>query len=116
MEDKRIFERFKIEFSVRFLEVNARKEGCGKMVDISASGCGVLVTQTVLELDVSLEMWLNLPNNKDPFHSRGKVAWCKEVEPGIYRVGVKFDSVDFMSVSRVLRVRNEKNKGISGNV
>lgn len=116
MRDKRTFERLKIEFPVRFLDVNARKEGCGKMMDISASGIGMLVTQTVLRSGASLEMWLHLPDNQNPFYTRGEVVWCKEVEPGVYRVGVKFDSVDFMSVSRVLRVHNEKNKDVSGNV
>ena len=116
MGEKRIFERFKIEFPVRFLDVNARKEGRGKMMDISASGCGVLVTQTALEFGTSLEIWLHLSDNQDLFHTKGKVVWCKEVEPDVYHVGVKFDSVDFMSISHVLRMHNKKNKDIPGNV
>lgn len=116
MEEKRTFERFKIDFPVRFLNVSANKEGRGKIIDISAGGGGMLVTKTVLESGVSLEMWLHIHDNQDPFHARGEVVWCRKVEPGVYRVGVKFDSVDFMSISRVLRAHNEKNKDIPGNV
>lgn len=86
------------------------------MIDISASGGGMLATKTVLDPGTSLEMWLRLSENQDLFHTVGKVVWCKEVEPGAYRVGVKFDSIDFMNVSRVLRAHNEKNKDIPGNV
>ena len=113
MGERRAFERFMIEFPLRFLDVNAGKEGRGKVINISASGSGMLIIQTVLEPGASLEIWLHLPNKQDPFHIRGEVVWCKEVEPGIYRVGVKFDNVDFMGVSSVLRAHNEKNKDLS---
>jgi c-di-GMP-binding flagellar brake protein YcgR len=115
MEEKRTFERFKIEFPVRFLDVNVKKEGSGKIIDISAGGGGMLVTQSVLEPGASLEMWLHIPDNQEPFHTRGEVVWSKEVGSGIYRAGVKFDSVDFMNISRVLRMRNKKDRGISSN-
>ena len=116
MEERRTFERLKIDFPVKFLEINTNKEGWGRMVDISPGGGGMLVTEIVLEPGNSLEMWVNIPDNQDPLNVRGKVVWYKEVERNLYRVGVKFDSVDFLSISRVLRVLNEKNKGISDDV
>ena len=103
MQDRRMFERFQVDFPVKFLDLNNSKEGMGRMINISAGGGGMIITEEQLEPTTPLEMWFPMLENKDPFHTNGKVVWSDMLEPDVYRVGVKFDKVDFAGVGRVLR-------------
>jgi c-di-GMP-binding flagellar brake protein YcgR len=105
MEERRVFKRFNVEISVRFLVVEDNTEGAGKIVDISAGGVGLVMTFEKIQMLSHLEMWLELPECKEPFHTSGQVVWLRQVKPGAYRVGVQFDKVDFMGMSKVLRVK-----------
>lgn len=107
MQDRRMFERFNVNFPVKFVVLDSSKEGMGRIVDISASGGGLIVTKEQLQPPASLEIWLEIPDNKEPFHTTGKVVWSSMIEPETYRVGVQFDQLDLMGLSRVLKYKDK---------
>ncbi|MCX5702298.1 MAG: PilZ domain-containing protein [Candidatus Omnitrophica bacterium] len=107
MEDRRLFERFNVNFPVKFVVLDSNKEGTGRVIDISASGGGLIVTAEQLHPPAALEIWLQIPDNKEPFHTTGKVVWSSMIEPETYRVGVQFDQLDLMGLSRVLKYKDK---------
>jgi c-di-GMP-binding flagellar brake protein YcgR len=105
MDERRMFKRFSVEIPVKFLVIEENKEGTGKIVDISASGVGLVITLERIQPFSHLEMWLEMPENNEPFHISGQVVWLRQVQPHVHRIGVQFDKVDFMGMSKVLRVK-----------
>lgn len=102
MNDYRIFERFKKEFSTRFIGSDG-KETQAQTVDVSAKGLG-LSTAKALECNTPLEIWLNVPNSTDPVYTRGQVVWSKlGGAAASYRSGIELDRADLMGISRLLR-------------
>ena len=106
MEERRIFERFKVGFKVKFLNLNTNKEGAGKMVNISAGGGGMVVTEECLRPSITLKMQFCIADDKDPFYANGKVIWSRMIEPGAYMAGIQFEKVDFMGIARALRIHS----------
>ncbi len=106
MKERRIFERFNVEFPLKFLDLNANRKGTGKIINISGGGGGIIVTKEHLQPSTPLEMQFFIPDNKDPLCANGKVIWSKTIEPDAYMAGVQFDKVDFMGVARALKMRN----------
>ena len=101
-EDKRIFARFSTKFPVKFLDLNANREGEVQTQDISAKGLG-LVSNAELPPRTPLELWLEIPDQGEPLYARGNVVWSKMVGPGEYRSGVNLEKADLLGLSRVLR-------------
>jgi len=104
MQEQRLFKRYKVRIPFRFMETGKNKEGVGEITDISASGAGMIVTCEKLQLLSRLEMWLEIPNSPEPLQASGRVEWLKNVAPGIFRIGIRFDKVDFMAISRVFKI------------
>jgi hypothetical protein len=102
-EDRRIFARFAAKLGIRFLDLQANREGRAETVDISAKGVG-LITEEDLPARTPLEMWFDMPDQGGLYYTRGEVIWSKKVEPLKYRVGVSLEKADLMGLSRVLRV------------
>lgn len=105
MDERRMFKRFNVEIPIKFLVVEENKEGIGKIMDISAGGVGLVITFERMQPLSHLDMWLEMPENQEPFHVSGQVVWIRQVQPCVYRIGVQFDKVDFMGMSKVLRVK-----------
>jgi len=101
-EDRRIFERFPVRLSLRFLDLDSNREGQAESSDISAKGIG-LVTNEVLSPNTALEMWLNIPDKGEPLYTRGEVVWSRMLEPNKYRSGIELEKADLMGMARVLR-------------
>lgn len=101
MSDHRIFERFKKEFSARFIGLDG-KERQSQTFDISAKGLG-LFTADKVEPHTPLEIWLNVPNSTDPLYTRGQVVWSNPEGTSGYRLGVELERANFMGMSRLLR-------------
>jgi hypothetical protein len=101
MNDHRIFERFRKEFSARFIGLDG-KEGTAQTFDVSAKGLG-LSTGQELESQANLEIWLDVPNSTDPLYTRGQVVWTRLESNGGYRSGVELERADLMGISRLLR-------------
>ena len=103
-EDKRVFARFPIQMSMKFLDPISNSEGEAQAMDISAKGIGLLVKEELKPL-TPLEMWLKVPDKGDPLYTRGEVVWSEMVGPDQYRAGVNLERADLMGISRVLRNR-----------
>jgi len=100
--DRRIFARIPKMLSIRFLASEKGKELHGQTVDISANGVGLL-SKEKLSPQTLLEMWLELPNNRGPFYTRGEVVWLQPLtETGGYRVGVHLEKAELMGLAPVL--------------
>lgn len=107
MEDRRIFERFRAHFPLRFLSVEGNREGRAVTQDISAKGVG-FVTDAELIPRSPLEMWLEVPDKGEPIYARGEVVWTKMLEPAKFRTGVELEKADLMGISRVLRAMEDE--------
>jgi len=103
MDERRIFERFQVNLPVKFTYLESEKEGEGRIVNISAGGGGMIVTEEKLYPGTRLQMRLSIPDNRDPLEAKGEVVWTMVHAPDIYKIGIKFDKVDLMGISRVLR-------------
>ncbi|MFH0917730.1 MAG: PilZ domain-containing protein [Candidatus Omnitrophota bacterium] len=101
MNDHRIFERFRKEFSARFIGLDG-KEGLARTFDVSAKGLG-LSTNQELESQANLEIWLDVPNSTDPLYTRGQVVWTRLAGQGGYQSGIELERADLMGISRLLR-------------
>jgi PilZ domain len=101
MDDHRIFERFRKEFSARFVGLDG-KEGVAQTFDVSAKGLG-LSTNQGLESQSNLEIWLDVPNSTDPLYTRGQVVWSKLDGKDGYHTGIELERADLMGISRLLR-------------
>jgi hypothetical protein len=106
VNDRRIFERFQVDFPASFLDVDDGSEGSAQVTDVSAKGIGLTVKgQREISPRASLELWLRIPDKGDPLYTRGRVVWSR-VENGEYKSGVNLEKADLMGLSRVLRLRN----------
>jgi hypothetical protein len=106
VNDRRIFERFQVDFPASFLDVNDGSEGSAQVTDVSAKGIGITVTgNKEISPRSSLEMWLRIPDKGEPLYTRGQVVWSR-VENGEYKSGVNLEKADLMGLSRVLRIRS----------
>ena len=101
VNDHRIFERFRKEFSARFIGLDG-KEGVARTFDVSAKGLG-LSTNQEMESRANLEIWLDVPNSTDPLYTRGQVVWSRLSGAGGYCSGIELEKADLMGVSRLLR-------------
>jgi len=105
MEDRRIFERINTKMPLRFLNPTNGMEGMADTVDISANGLG-LVTNESLSVMTPLEMWLDIPDYREPLYTRGEVTWSKPLpETGQQRVGVRLEKAELMGLARVLWIK-----------
>ncbi len=106
MEDRRIFARMDINLPVKFLDSNNGSEGKASTIDISANGFG-LATDVKLSAKTPLEMWLEIPDQHDPFYTRGEVVWTKNLSGiGNYRAGVRLEKAELMGLARVLWLKD----------
>ena len=101
MFDRLIFERFKKEFSARFISVDG-KEGLGQTFDVSAKGLGLSASHE-LESRTALEIWLDVPNSADPLYTRGQVVWSRLGGKTGFCSGIELERADLMGISRLLR-------------
>lgn len=103
-EDKRIFARFPVKLSMRFLDLLANQEVQAEAIDISAKGIG-FVASTELKSFTPVELWIKVPDKGDPLYTRGEVVWSEMIGPKKYKTGVNLERADLMGISRVLRAR-----------
>ncbi len=108
MEDRRIFERIKTSFPLRFLDPISGGEGKAETVDISANGVGFL-TNRALSAGTPLEMWMDIPDQREPLYTRGEVVWSSSSpEVKERRIGVHLEKAELMGLARVLWMRRHK--------
>jgi len=105
MKERRLFQRFKVDFPVKYTDLLNKREGSGKMIDISAGGGGMIITQNKVEPSTDLEVHLEIPDNLEPLHVKGKVVWSMQIGADAYRIGIQFEGVDFFGLSRALKFK-----------
>ncbi|MDD4939527.1 MAG: PilZ domain-containing protein [Candidatus Omnitrophica bacterium] len=111
MQERRVFQRFNLEFPVEFYTMDDQKvEGKGKILNISAGGGGMVVTAKYLLPQTSLKIKLFIPDGNPPLEADAKVIWLKAMEPTLFLAGVQFDKVDFMGIARALRLHDSHNE------
>jgi len=108
LQDRRIFERFPLRFSLKYLDSNSNREGLAETRDFSAKGIGLLANEE-LPTHTPLDVWLHIPDKGEPLYAKGEVVWTKMVDSNKYRLGIKLEKVHFMAMSRALRII-ERNK------
>jgi hypothetical protein len=99
ISDRRIFARLKAGVLLRCLQNN--HESMGVTLDISAQGLGIVLSDGVTPLS-AVEVFLKLPSTKEEFTTLGKIAWCRKVDGGKFRVGIALDKPELMIVSQLL--------------
>jgi hypothetical protein len=91
-----------VKLPVRFLNLHEGTEGQAHTHDVSAKGLG-LSTKEELKPRTRLEMWLQVPDSKDPIYTRGEVVWLRPASDNGYRVGIDLEKADLVGLSRILR-------------
>ncbi len=102
MEDRRVFTRIEARLPLRFRDLSQGKEGSAETINISANGLG-LVTNGNLTIQTYIEMWVYIPDQHEPFHTRGEVIWSTDLAGTNYkRVGVRLEKEELMGLARAL--------------
>ena len=101
-DDYRIFERFPVNLSARYLNLDTGKEGLANTQDVSAKGL-CLTTSDELKLHTALEIWLEMKDKGEPLYTRGEVVWAKMIDINNYKLGVELEKADLMGISRVFK-------------
>ena len=100
--DRRIFARISAALPIRFLTSGSDNECQGQTIDVSANGIGILSKER-LSPRTLLEMWLQLPDNRGPFYTRGEVIWSRSSADAVEcRSGVRLDRAELMGLAPVL--------------
>jgi len=102
-EDRRQFVRFDINLPIKFFDITNNRIGVAKSHDICAKGIG-FTTDTNLNKGTELEIWLDVPDGQRPIYTKGNVVWSMIISQDLYRVGVYLEKVDFLDLSRILRI------------
>jgi c-di-GMP-binding flagellar brake protein YcgR len=98
--DRRMFERVNMRVPVKYqLEENST-QGEASAANISAAGVGVL-TDRDIKPQQRLHLWLKFPDGRQPCYTRGKVVWCSQAREYLWRIGVEFDEINFVRLSRI---------------
>lgn len=105
MDDRRVFARIPARFPLRFLDPSTGRDGDADTVDFSANGVGFMTNESLLTR-TPLELWLNIPDKREPLYTRGEVVWSESSdEAGRYRVGVQLEKAELMGLARALWVK-----------
>ncbi|MBN2533665.1 MAG: PilZ domain-containing protein [Spirochaetales bacterium] len=68
--------------------------------DYNAKGM-CIITEQKFKKESMILLILTLPEN-EKLHVYGKVIWCHEIKPGIFKTGIKFCNIDNETKSRIL--------------
>lgn len=101
-EDRRVFERIPVSLPVTLIDSSSKKEAAALACDVSAKGLGILNREPLGKGD-PLELWLKIPDRREPFYTRGEVAWTKLQESGEYRTGISLEKAELMGLARLFR-------------
>ena len=100
--DKRLFARIPTELPIRLLASGQEEECSARTVDISANGIG-LVCKEEFAPQTSLEMWLEMPETKSSFYTRGEVVWSHQIpESEEYRTGIRLEKAELLGLAPIL--------------
>ncbi len=101
ISDKRIFARIPVSLPIRFLASDMNGECRGQTVDVSASGIS-FESKERLSPQTPVEMWLELPEGRGPFYTRGEVVWANGSTNENNRIGVHLEKAELVGLAPVL--------------
>ena len=101
-EDRRSFERIKLELPIRFKITPENIVGDFILRDVGANGVGV-VSKGRISPESNIDLWIEIPDQKPDLHITGKVVWSKEAQGEGYRAGIVFDRLNLMPLWRIFR-------------
>ncbi|MFC1754270.1 PilZ domain-containing protein [Thermoproteota archaeon] len=102
-KEHRMFSRFRVNFPVRFRNLNIGRRGEGQCTDIGAGGVSIDMHQD-FDPHTPLDIWLDIADGFDPINLKGRVVWSKKTDPESNRAGVVFDCPRLIAFSRVLKL------------
>lgn len=106
-KERRKYPRFPIKLLLKYYQ---NKDGQAQTKDICAEGLG-LVTNEQLAADTVLDIWLQVPDDNEQIHTKGKVVWSKTLEPKHSRAGVSLENTVLNPVSLVLKTIQAQIRG-----
>jgi c-di-GMP-binding flagellar brake protein YcgR len=100
--DRRIFARIRKSLPIRILAAGQDEEYKAETVDISAHGIGI-ESKEKLSPQTRLEMWLELPENRGPFYTRGEVVWSRPLsDTNKQRSGIRLEKAELIGLAPIL--------------
>ena len=105
--DRRMFERFAVDFSAEIKQPGAQENNDAQCCDISAGGVSLLLEEKLI-FSTTLELWLGIPDGKAPFHNLARVVWTKQVQENKWHSGLEFARIDFMDLRRIFVKADKK--------
>lgn len=100
--ENRIFERIPFNFPLKILNLETSDTSLAETTDMSAKGMGLSSTTRLLP-QTTLDVWVDISGQSEPFYVRGEVIWCQRSLDDKYKAGVNFIKPELMGVARVLR-------------
>ena len=89
MQERRAFNRINLKLELTFQDLTCAKKGKAETLDISANGL-CFITRELLPAKTPLEIWLVVPDHREPFHTKGEVVWSMPLTgTDKQRVGVR---------------------------
>lgn len=101
--EQRMFSRFRVQFPVRYRNLNIGRRGEGVCTDIGAGGVSIEMNQN-FEPRTPLEMWLDIADGFEPINLKGRVVWSRRYGSESNKTGVVFDCPRLIAFSRVLKM------------
>ncbi len=98
--DRRLFERFEVDFPVEVKQPVAQEEQERRCRDVSASGMGMFSEEALIP-GTNLELSLAIPDNRAPFQGLAKVIWSNQIQENRWRSGLEFVKIDFMGLRKI---------------
>jgi len=103
--EKRKLRRFNVTINLIYFDFSSNKVNKANVVDITNKGVGI-VSEEELVPNITLDLWLEIPDEKEEIHTIGEVIWVKKVGENKYRIGVNFKDSGIKSMPVVLRSMN----------
>ncbi|MFC1631355.1 PilZ domain-containing protein [Candidatus Omnitrophota bacterium] len=100
-KDRRIFERFDVDFSAKLKQAEIRKQSPANCFDVSATGIGVLTEEKLIPTP-KLEVSVDIPDGYTPLRSGVRLIWTRKVREDKWRSGLEFKGISLMALRRVL--------------
>ena len=101
-EDRRIFERFKVNLPLVCSEQESAHNSEVDAFDISAEGLGV-ISNAELKPGAEMNLSVRIPALNKEFPAHGTVVWTRKYYTR-FRAGVRLDPSCFMGISTILRM------------
>ncbi len=98
MIDNRVFERIAVNLPVKLIDLDRNRELEANTCDVSAKGLGIVVKESLMPGD-PLELWLRMPQRREPLYTRGMVVWIQALRDDEYRAGICLEKAEFMGMS-----------------